>query len=166
MTATAKKSPKVLATTDTPIGQFWLVVDDDLVVASGFGKCEAKPDSKVDHSHKYILAVKRYFEGDIGALKQIKYCQQSSPFYSKVYKHMSEISPGQTKTYKDLATKAGNSRAVRAVGSACRRNTVPLIIPCHRVVKTDGSLGQYLFGVKVKKWLLDHEVAHTGSGRN
>ena len=64
---------------------------------------------------------------------------------------------GETRTYSDLARGAGNERAVRAAGSACSRNPIPLVVPCHRVVRSDGSLGLYAGGVEMKKRLLAME---------
>ena len=61
-----------------------------------------------------------------------------------------------------MAAAAGSPRAVRAVGTACATNPLPVVVPCHRVVRSDGSLGQYLGGVAVKQQLLDLEERSTG----
>ena len=70
---------------------------------------------------------------------------------------MREIPAGTTWSYGELAAKAGSPRAVRAVGQACARNMVAPFVPCHRVVRSDGSLGGYFYGLDTKRWILAHE---------
>ncbi len=82
-----------------------------------------------------------------------------TPFAKKVYKVVSGIPLGETRTYKWVAQKAGNGRACRAVGTLLKNNPYPLIIPCHRVIKSNNILGGYAFGKKNKKALLDLEKA-------
>ena len=72
---------------------------------------------------------------------------------------MRSIPPGQTWTYAELAAKAGRPAAVRAAGQACARNLVAPFVPCHRVLRSDGTLGGYFFGSETKQRLLDHERA-------
>jgi methylated-DNA-[protein]-cysteine S-methyltransferase len=67
------------------------------------------------------------------------------------------IPPGQTRTYAQLAVESGRPKAVRAVGTGCATNPLPVVVPCHRVLRTGGELGGYLGGVERKQWLLDHE---------
>lgn len=74
-----------------------------------------------------------------------------TPFQWQVLKATSEIPLGQTRTYKWVAKKIGNPKAVRAVGQALKHNPYPVIIPCHRVIKEDGSLGGYAGGPSTKK---------------
>jgi len=64
---------------------------------------------------------------------------------------------GETRTYAQLAEQSGRPKAVRAVGSGCARNPLPVVVPCHRVLRTGGELGGYLGGLDRKQWLLDHE---------
>jgi methylated-DNA-[protein]-cysteine S-methyltransferase len=79
------------------------------------------------------------------------------PFRREVLDHLRAIPAGQTRTYAELAAIAGRPRAVRAVGSGCASNPIPVVIPCHRVLRTGGELGGYLGGTPRKRWLLDHE---------
>lgn len=83
----------------------------------------------------------------------------ATPFQKKVYREMMKIKPGKVLTYKQLAEKIGQPNAFRAVARACATNKLPLLIPCHRVVRTDGGLGGYSAGdgVRVKQYLLDLE---------
>lgn len=80
-----------------------------------------------------------------------------SPFAKKVYKALLTIPLGEVRTYKWLAAKAGKPRAYRAVGQILKNNPYPLIIPCHRVIKSGGELGGYAWGRKTKGKLLDLE---------
>ncbi|MFH1127997.1 MAG: MGMT family protein [Candidatus Omnitrophota bacterium] len=80
-----------------------------------------------------------------------------NPFARKVYKAVLTIPLGQVRTYKWVAQKAGNPKAARAVGQILKNNPYLLIIPCHRVIKSSGSLGGYAGGVKNKKAILDLE---------
>jgi methylated-DNA-[protein]-cysteine S-methyltransferase len=78
-------------------------------------------------------------------------------FTRKVYRVVLSIPLGEVRTYKWVAKKAGNPRAYRAVGQILKNNPCPLIIPCHRVVKSNNKIGGYVFGVKAKKSILDLE---------
>ena len=83
--------------------------------------------------------------------------KEISLFAKRVYRVVLAIPLGQVRTYKWVALKAGSPRAYRAVGTALKNNPFPLIIPCHRVVKSGAVLGGYVFGAKLKKILLDLE---------
>nr|WP_245701321.1 methylated-DNA--[protein]-cysteine S-methyltransferase [Sanguibacter gelidistatuariae] len=78
----------------------------------------------------------------------------TSGFRRDVVAHLPDIAYGSTASYAAVAELAGSPRATRAVGTACARNPLPLVMPCHRVVRSDGSLGQYRGGEAAKRWLL------------
>lgn len=83
----------------------------------------------------------------------------SAGFRQIVQRYLPRISYGHTQTYRIVAERVGNPRAVRAVGSACATNPLPIIVPCHRVLRTDGSLGSYIGGLGAKTTLLQLEGA-------
>ena len=83
----------------------------------------------------------------------------SSGFRRLVQQHLTEIPYGRTESYGEVATLVGNPRAVRAVGSACATNPLPVVVPCHRVLRTGGALGGYAGGLHVKTALLALESA-------
>ena len=84
----------------------------------------------------------------------------STGFRSTVLHHLaSDVDYGRTASYAALAALAGNPRAVRAVGTACATNPLPVVVPCHRVVRSDGAIGNYAGGVEAKRTLLDLEAA-------
>jgi len=83
----------------------------------------------------------------------------SSGFRSTVLRRLPEITYGRTTSYAAVAKLADNPKAVRAVGSACATNPLPIVIPCHRVIRSDGALGEYLGGVHAKQTLLEIEAS-------
>lgn len=85
--------------------------------------------------------------------------QLSAGFRSIVLQHLREIGYGHTASYSTVAQLTGNPKAVRAVGTACATNPLPVVVPCHRVVRADGSMGGYLGGVDAKRTLLTLEAA-------
>ena len=100
-----------------------------------------------------------YFAGHRRAFDVPLDWQLSTGFRSTVLHLLPEIDYGHTATYAALAQSAGNPKAVRAVGSACANNPLPLVVPCHRVVRSDGSSGGYRGGVEAKRMLLELESA-------
>ena len=103
-----------------------------------------------------------YFAGDVRAIDSIAVAQPGGPFKQSVWTAMRRIRAGQPQSYAHLAAQAENPKAIRAAGSACATNRIPLIVPCHRVVRTGGALGNYYYGVHIKQWLLEHEAKHSG----
>lgn len=83
---------------------------------------------------------------------------QGSAIQQKVWAELQRIPYGQYISYREMAERIGNPNAVRAVGSACGANPIPLIIPCHRVLRSDGTLGGFGWGLEVKAFLLDIEA--------
>ncbi len=162
----------MLLTTDTktPTGTLYLIADEHILIGAGFRSYEDLFERMdVEDSSRKVSAVKSipiisdliadYFDGDISALGGIQVRQPGAEFSQAVWKVMRKIPPGKTMSYADLAKRAGSPDAVRAAGTACGRNLIAPIIPCHRVVKTGGALGNYGYGLEVKEWLLRHEGA-------
>jgi methylated-DNA-[protein]-cysteine S-methyltransferase len=100
-----------------------------------------------------------YFDGDISAINSIKVSQPGATFSQSAWKAMRKVSAGKVISYADLAKRAGSAAAVRAAGSACAKNAIVLVVPCHRIVKTGGALGNYAYGLNKKEWLLRFEGA-------
>lgn len=150
---------------ELPVGEFIVFGRDDVALAAGFGERNAighlqddEPIGAGSRTDAIARALRAWRDGDVRALDRLKVSQDGSPFMSRVWTHMRRIPAGETASYAELAAQAGNARAVRAAGSACARNTIPLIVPCHRVVRSDGTLGNYYYGTDVKRWLLEHEA--------
>jgi O-6-methylguanine DNA methyltransferase len=115
---------------------------------------------RADQRHKEILMqLDQYQKG------KIKYFNcpldvRGTPFERKVWSALAKIPYGQTRSYKEIAEAIGHPKAFRAVGRANGSNPLPLIIPCHRVIQSNGDLGGYGHGVEVKKRLLNLEKGH------
>lgn len=97
-----------------------------------------------------------YFEGKLSCF-QVKMKPKGTEFQKKAWKVLVNIPYGKTLSYSEQAEILGNPRAMRAVGNANGKNPIPIIIPCHRVIKSDGSPGGYSSGESIKKTLLDLE---------
>ncbi|MHA3024223.1 methylated-DNA--[protein]-cysteine S-methyltransferase [Mycobacterium sp. BMJ-28] len=100
-----------------------------------------------------------YFAGTRRAFDLPLDWRLSAGFRNTVLRHLPEIGYGHTASYAAVAVLAGNPKAVRAVGTACATNPLPVVVPCHRVVRSDGAMGGYLGGVDAKRLLLDLEAA-------
>ncbi|MFN2503444.1 MAG: methylated-DNA--[protein]-cysteine S-methyltransferase [Acidimicrobiales bacterium] len=98
-----------------------------------------------------------YFAGDRRHFELPVDLQLASGFRRSVLEHLLELDYGSTATYASVAATTGSPRAVRAVGTACANNPVPIVVPCHRVVRSDGTIGQYVGGPEAKRVLLDLE---------
>ena len=103
--------------------------------------------------------VEEYFAGRRTAFAIALDLRLSAGFRRTVLDHLTAISYGHTESYAEVAAATGHPGAVRAVGSACATNPLPVVVPCHRVVRSDGSLGGYLGGLEVKRTLLELEAA-------
>ena len=110
-------------------------------------------------NRKTIDQLRRYLNGELRRF-DCKLDLEGTPFQKKVWSALAKIPYGQTRSYRDIAKAIGHPKAFRAVGNANGQNSIPLIVPCHRVVESNGGLGGFGHGVKVKKQLLDFEKAH------
>ncbi len=104
-----------------------------------------------------ILQLDAYFKG--AKVFNLPLAMECGAFEKKIYETLIHVPYGQTLSYKELASLAGHPNAYRAVGSAMAKNKFVIVVPCHRVIKEDGQLGNYsgIHGVKTKEWLLEHE---------
>jgi methylated-DNA-[protein]-cysteine S-methyltransferase len=102
-------------------------------------------------------AMRRYFRGEIGVLKDLAVATSGTPFQTSVWKALRRIKDGTTISYGELARRIGKPRAVRAAGLANGQNPISIVVPCHRVIGSDGSLTGYGGGLHRKHWLLAHE---------
>ena len=147
-----------------------------LVAATGKGVCrvsigerigELAADLKNEYYHanlmrsddelkEYLNVVARLAEGDPPS-ESLPLDVRASAFQCRVWERLKSIPPGKTMTYKEIAEDLGLPNGARAVGSACARNPVALLVPCHRVVRGDGALAGYRWGVERKRKLLDME---------
>jgi methylated-DNA-[protein]-cysteine S-methyltransferase len=149
----------------TPLGTFTVIADDGVAVASGLTDLDgirrwlADPSAPVrvrDDLGQISEAVRGYFAGDVAAIDALPTRAPGSPVMQRLWAELRRIPAGEVRTYAQLG---GDRRMSRAAGSACARNPIPIIVPCHRVVRTGGGLGGFAWGLAAKRWLLDHEAA-------
>jgi len=150
-------------TVDTPLGPLALVMKGGKVSRAGFRRGPGAPPPHDPAVRALAARVRAYFEGDAGALDGLAVDAGGTPFQRAVWRELRRIPPGEVRSYGELARALGRPGAARAVGGACARNPVALLVPCHRAVGTGGALTGYAFGTGRKRWLLDHEAR--GQGR-
>lgn len=155
-------------TLDTADGPFTIVASDGDVLASGW---TAALDDLVPLVHSSIRpstvepgsvgpaaeAVAAYYGGELGAVDAVPVRQRSGEFLEHAWDVLRGVPAGGPVTYTEYAAKAGRPAAVRAAASACARNAAALFVPCHRVLRTDGSLGGFRWGLEIKRSLLARE---------
>jgi len=172
-------APLLAAVLPSPAGDLAVLLTEDGVVrAAGFGPVAVMaarlPLDLAVRGHEVVgpagLAARgagpalvadaaaRYLAGETGALDTVPVAQPGGPFQQRAWAAMRAIAPGSTATYAELAAAAGSPTAVRAAGSACARNLVAPFVPCHRVLRSGGTLGGYYYGLDTKRVLLAHEA--------
>ncbi len=159
-------------TVDTPVGEMLLAATEAGVLRLAFAvegfdqvldtlarkvsprvlRAPARLDRLAFEVEEYLTGSRRSFELPLDLTL-------TTGFRREVVRHLPEIPYGRTATYTEVAALAGSPRAVRAVGTACAKNPLPLVVPCHRVVRSDGTTGQYAGGPAAKRWLLELEAA-------
>jgi methylated-DNA-[protein]-cysteine S-methyltransferase len=164
--------PLLIDRIPTPIGQLMIAADgegnlrvalfaeDEEVVRRqlrlhyGEHGCALEPAA---NPHGLSDSISRYFAGDLNAIDTIPVKTGGTPFQREVWRALRDIACGATISYGQLAQRIGRPAAVRAVGLANGANPIAVIVPCHRVIGSNGSLTGYGGGIERKRWLLDHE---------
>ncbi|MEV0727577.1 methylated-DNA--[protein]-cysteine S-methyltransferase [Polymorphospora sp. NPDC050346] len=160
------------STIDTPAGPLTILASPDGAVrAAGFTTdvpallALVHPDLRAEPRPRPDLgpvtaAVRAYLDGDLTAIDAVPVEQRTGgAFMAHAWETLRQVKPGGPVTYTNYAELSGRPAAVRAAAAACARNAAALFVPCHRVLRTDGTLGGYRWGRPVKRWLLDHEAA-------
>ncbi len=109
------------------------------------------------NTQRVVEQLKEYFNGKRKAFDSLHLHYPATDFQRAVWDALLEVPYGEVITYGELAEKAGHKGAARAVGTVMNVNPLPIIIPCHRVLPADRSLGEYAYGADKKMWLLQHE---------
>ena len=157
---------------DTPIGELLLVADNSgklraidwadnelrllRLLRIHYGKDGFRLEPALN-PHGLGDAMERYFAGDIEAVDDIPVQTAGTPFQRKVWNQLRKIPGGATVSYRKLARQIARPKAVSAVGTANGSNPISIVVPCHRVIGSDGSLTGYGGGLERKRWLLEHE---------
>jgi len=154
----------------TPWGSIAAVVraDDETILGAAFGPLSdlvarggaQLADLPIKSTRRIPFlsdAVKNWLDGDPKAFASLRVEQAGGDFFQKVWTALRTVPMGDVVTYAELAAKAGRPQAIRAAGSACASNLIAPFIPCHRVVRSGGAIGNYGFGPERKYDLLVHE---------
>jgi methylated-DNA-[protein]-cysteine S-methyltransferase len=156
----------------TPIGELIVIADGDSALRTiDWTDHEARMTLLLDRYYgkgRYTLtpkrdpgglssAMRRYFKGEIGVLKDLPVATSGTAFQTSIWKALRKINDGTAISYAELARRIGNAKAVRAAGLANGQNPISIVVPCHRVIGSDGSLTGYGGGLHRKQWLLAHE---------
>ena len=160
----------LLTTLATPLGNLNLIADEHILLGANLSTLKALKESlSAEDAIREVRSVSKipvitdlindYFEGDISAINAIQVRQPGAHFSQAAWKAMKKVKAGSVISYGELAERAGSPAAVRAAGSACAKYAIVLVVPCHRIVKTGGALGNYAYGLNKKEWLLHHEGA-------
>ena len=142
---------------DSPIGKIAIFAENEKIIRLDL-KTKEKADSAI--TEKVLLKAEKqlseYFSGKRKNF-DLEYEFSGTEFQKSVWHELEKIPYGKTKTYGEIAKSIGKPGAGRAVGSACNKNPIAIIVPCHRVIGTDGKLTGFACGTKTKEWLLNHE---------
>jgi methylated-DNA-[protein]-cysteine S-methyltransferase len=142
---------------ETPTGIVEIRVDADVLVSLHFVDASDAPHRDPSGVADTLRA---YFAGDVGALGSIPVrFDRGTPFQHEVWEALRTIPVGETISYAELAQRVRRPTAFRAVGAANGQNPIGVVVPCHRVIAADGTLGGYAGGLDRKAWLLEHEGA-------
>jgi methylated-DNA-[protein]-cysteine S-methyltransferase len=160
---------------ETPIGQLAIVADEEgrlraVGFTDGHARMErhlrtpagegAPPLTRASNPAGLTAAILAYFEGDVTVIDRLPVAAEGTEFQRAVWRALREIPCGETLSYADVARRIGRPQAVRAVGLANGSNPIGIVVPCHRVIGSDGSLTGYGGGIERKRWLLAHERKH------
>ena len=142
---------------ETPLGYAKIIGDQDgitsvSIVDTTENISESIPESLLD----CVTQLKAYFNNELKTF-ELKLNPEGTDFQKKVWKQLEKIPYGKTISYLDLAKQLGDTKTIRAAASANGKNPLWIIVPCHRVIGTDGSLTGYAGGLHRKQWLLNHE---------
>lgn len=155
-------------TIESPLGSLEIHFDSDFVYEVRWIREKKTTASVIRYSHHESLAEEiirqfnGYWKGSLFYFNLPLNISEAPPFYRQVWSALCDIPYGNTVSYRDIARKVGKPEAARAVGNACAANPFAVVIPCHRVVKSDGSLGKYSAtgGTELKKKLILFEKRH------
>jgi methylated-DNA-[protein]-cysteine S-methyltransferase len=147
----------------TPIGSLIIEADERVVCYIGFKNevPEALPNDITEIAKQQLY---EYFEGERSSF-DFPFAQPGTDFQQRVWKELAQIPPGKPVSYMALSERLNNPLAIRAIASANGKNKLMIVIPCHRVIGSNGDLVGYAGGLWRKKWLLEHEVRMTGIGQ-
>lgn len=147
---------KYYAYYDSPIGLLEIISTDDSILSIMFVEKKEIITEKPYILEKACMELDEYFSGKRKVF-DLKLTLSGTDFQKRVWKELIKIPCGDVVTYKSMSQRIGNEKAVRAVGNANGKNIISIVVPCHRVIGSNGKLTGYAGGIWRKKWLLEFE---------
>ncbi len=145
---------------ESPIGSIELMATDESLVSLVFDSPSQSQDVRTNTIlQRAKQQLNEYFSG-IRQTFDVPLAATGTQFQQQVWRQLLEIPFGETRSYRDIALSIKNPKAMRAVGSANSKNPISIIVPCHRVIGSSGTLTGYAGGLGRKAWLLEHEAAN------
>lgn len=142
----------------SPLGKLFLLFSGGALAAIEFERPSfSLPSAETAQSRLLKKQLGAYFDGRLMSFDLEIEFLGGTEFEREVWHALREVPYGETRSYKWLAERIGRPKAVRAVGQALGKNPIPIVIPCHRIIESDGSLGGYTGGTDIKRRLLDLE---------
>lgn len=159
---------------NSKFGKIIIVTNNDMLLALEFAQTKLNEIPELLHDHENLIISRgfavTYNNSNNELIDKIVYCLDNNTyndsiqlnligttFQKSVWQALCLIPAGSTASYKQIAEVIGNPKAVRAVGTACKNNPIAYFIPCHRILPSNGEIGQYRWGVGIKRQLLDRE---------
>lgn len=146
---------------ELPVGKCSISASNSGITAISFNRKDELKDHENDFTQNCARQLQEYFAKSRQNFDVKLDMAAGTPFFQKVWKLVYDIPYGKTASYKDIALQLGDKNATRAVGMANGKNPIPIIVPCHRVIGSDGSLTGYAYGLDMKKELLMLESPET-----
>jgi methylated-DNA-[protein]-cysteine S-methyltransferase len=149
---------KFFDTFSSPFGELYIIFSGKALAGISFKKPHMRMGNVPDSFKKQLA---EYFEGKLKEFKQDIVLTEGTEFERRVWLALRNIPYGETRTYKWLAEKIGKPKGSRAVGQALSKNPIPIVLPCHRIIESDGDIGGYSSGVDIKRRLLEREYYYS-----
>ncbi len=143
-------------TLPSPLGVLTITSDGQAITSVAFGKQK----SSKEKTDKVLLQCRKELKEYFGGRRQkfsVAISPQGTDFQRIIWREMLRVPYGKTISYSELSKRIGKPKAMRATGSACGRNPIVILIPCHRIIASGSGIGGYSGGLEKKRWLLEHE---------
>ncbi|MFZ5997271.1 MAG: methylated-DNA--[protein]-cysteine S-methyltransferase [Nitrospirota bacterium] len=146
---------------NSPIGPLYCVFENTVLIELAINEkpvfISELPESVPTLNNSFKAELDAYFKGELKEFAQKVKFASGTPFEQRIWRMLRKVPYGETRSYKWIAGRVGSPGAMRAVGQALGKNPLPIIVPCHRIIAADGSIGGFSSGVEAKRWLLEHE---------
>ncbi len=155
---------KFCSVLDSPLGKLTILADDQAVYEITFGKKDIEGLTENEFTQAAKIQLQNYFEGKLQDFT-FAMAQKGTDFQQNVWQALTTIGYGDTLSYLKFSEQLNNPLAIRAIAAANGKNNLAIVVPCHRVIGSDGKLVGYAGELWRKQWLLEHEKEVSGKGQ-